>query len=230
MGKEIEIAIPDSLNEIKLGRYLKFSKFSGDEALTKIKMIETFCGVPDVLRLPKTEVEYISTKLKKVLSQSPELTRTFNLNGKLYGFIPNLKKMSFGEFVDLETFCSDSESIHRVMSILYRPVTSAPDKMGFYQIAEYTGEEDPDQFLDMPLSVAFGAYLFFYRIAKELLKNSLELSEKSMKTPSNPQTSQHGESSIKNGDGMPLFLVSLLTMYEKSSPSLLYPRSLVLGT
>jgi hypothetical protein len=44
------------------------------------------------------------------------------MDGVEYGFIPNLDDMSFGEYVDLDTYLGDWQNIHRAMAVLYRPI------------------------------------------------------------------------------------------------------------
>ena len=41
------------------------------------------------------------------------------MRGVEYGFIPNLDDMSFGEYVDLDTYIGDWQNIHRAMAVLY---------------------------------------------------------------------------------------------------------------
>ena len=40
-----------------------------------------------------------------------------------FGFIPKLDNISLGEFVDLDSYMSDWDNMHKAMAVLYRPVT-----------------------------------------------------------------------------------------------------------
>ena len=84
-----------------------------------------------------------------------------------FGFIPKLDEMTFGEYVDLDTFMSDWSTMHKAMAVLYRPIkTRYEDK---YEIVEYDGDMYHEAMKKMPLSVAMGSMLFFYRLENDLL-------------------------------------------------------------
>ena len=76
--------------------------------------------------------------------------------------------MSIGEYTDLDTYVTDWNNMHKTMAVLYRPlITRYKDK---YTIAEYEGTSEFSEVMKfMPLDVALGSLVFFYRLGNELL-------------------------------------------------------------
>ena len=102
---------------------------------------------------------------------------------KGYGFVPDVNKISFGEWLDLESNCKDfPKNLNKILSILYRPISSEIGNK--YKIEPYTAEHltNADQFNEMPLSIANGALVFFSNIENELLNRSLEFLDTTMTT------------------------------------------------
>ena len=102
---------------------------------------------------------------------------------KTYGFVPDVNKISFGEWLDLESNCKDfPKNLNKILSILYRPIHSELGNK--YKIEQYTAEHltNCDTFNDMPLSIANGALVFFSNIENELLNRSLEFLDTTMTT------------------------------------------------
>ena len=93
-----------------------------------------------------------------------------DLNDKhvTFAFVPKLEDITMGEFVDLDTNITDMSKLHNAMAVLYRPLLF--ERKNFYSIKPYNGyEETAPIFKYMPLDVAFGAMVFFYRLGNELL-------------------------------------------------------------
>ena len=167
---KLEINVPDSLSEITLGQYQKFVKlYSGEvtEDFLALKMLEIFCGVKlsEAYQMRFKDVESVVELLTEILNDKPQLVQRFKMNGVEYGFIPNLDDMSFGEYVDLDTYIGDWQNIHRAMAVLYRPIK---DKHGErYNLVPYE-VVDAEMYKDMPLDAAISSVLFFYRLGIDL--------------------------------------------------------------
>ena len=165
---KLEINVPDSLNEITLGQYQKFLRIEQtDEQFVAQKMLEIFCGVKltEAMSMRIKDVRAIISHLDELLSQQPQLVKKFSLKGQEYGFIPNLEDMSFGEYIDLDTFLGDWKNMHKAMSVLYRPIK---DKYGErYNIVPYD-VVDAEHLRDMPLDAVISSLLFFYRLGMDL--------------------------------------------------------------
>ena len=179
---KLEILVPDSLNEITLGQYQKFLRVEqSNEQFVAQKMLEIFCGVKltEAMSMRIKDVRAIINHLDELLNQQPQLVRKFSLKGQEYGFIPNLEDMSFGEYIDLDTFLGDWKNMHKAMSVLYRPIK---DKYGErYNIVDYD-VVDAEHLRDMPLDAVISSLLFFYRLGidlSRLMTNYLEQEEES---------------------------------------------------
>jgi len=198
--------IPDTLSEITLGqyqKYLKYQKDNDDENFLAIKMIEVFCGLRNntVRAMKAKSIRDITRILTDMFNEKPDLVKQFEMQGITYGFMPDLENMSFGEYIDLDTFIGDHQNIHKAMAVLYRPITqSYKDK---YTIEKYTGDKYEDM-INMPMDAVLSSILFFYHLGMELsttMLNSLEAQEEA-------NLVQY-LSSTKNGDGINQFSVSL---------------------
>ena len=169
---KVEINVPDSLREIRLEQYQKFVKlYDGEvtEEFMALKMLEIFCGVKlsDAYNLRYKDVDGVVQILTETLNDKPQLVRTFFMDGVEYGFIPNLDDMSFGEYIDLDTYLGDWQNIHKAMAVLYRPIKSKYGKR--YNIVDYQ-IIDSEMMRKMPMDAVLGAVLFFYRLGMDLSK------------------------------------------------------------
>jgi hypothetical protein len=174
----MRVIIPTDLKEIKLSQYLRYLKVlkdnQDDETFICIQMVAIFCNlsVADVMKIPVNDFAEIVEGLAKVLDQKPQLVRTFKLDGISYGFIPNLDKMSIGEYGTIDSLLGNDENLSLLMSTMYRPITEAV--MPFYKIEDYTGDETKAQlFNEVPMDIVKGSLLFFWTLSKELLSNIL---------------------------------------------------------
>ena len=97
-----------------------------DEKFLAVKMIEIFCGIrgDHVLLMRATDINSIVQILTEMLNDTPKLQTMFKMKGTQYGFIPKLDDMSFGEYIDLDTFIGDWDNMHRAMNVLYRPIVN----------------------------------------------------------------------------------------------------------
>ena len=176
---KLEVYIPDNLSEITLSKYQKYLKIQDkekDENFLAIKMIEIFCGLrgDTIMSMKAKSIKDITLILTDMFTEKPELVREFKMNGKTYGFIPNLEDISFGEYIDLDTYIGDMDNIHRAMNVLYRPIKQKHNDK--YLIEDYTGD-DPEKMKDMPMNAVLSSILFFYHLGMDLsiaMMNSLE--------------------------------------------------------
>ena len=180
---KVDIEIPESLNEVTLDqyqRYLKIQENNDDEKFLAVKMIEIFCGIrgDHVLLMRVTDINSIVQILTEMLNDKPKLVHNFKMKGTQYGFIPKLDDMSFGEYIDLDTFIGDWENMHRAMNVLYRPVVNQyGDK---YNIQDYD-VDIAERLKDMPMSAVLGSIVFFYNLGMDLSKAMLNyLTEEEM--------------------------------------------------
>ena len=177
---KVEINVPDSLNEITLAQYQRFEKLNIEEnqgsTFLLQKMVEIFCNLDlkDVAEIKYKSVQEIAVHLNTVFDTKHSLIPTFNLRGVEYGFIPVLDDMTLGEYVDLDENLGDWQSMHKAMSVLYRPITF---KKGHkYTIEKYKGMNDIMK--EAPLDVVFSAMVFFWNLNNELITTILNYLQK----------------------------------------------------
>jgi len=175
---EYKLNIPTVLNEITLSQYQEFDKIDFDkEAEVHLKMIEIFCGVSTLVArgMKAADVAEVCMSINNMFDTKHQLINTFKLNNQEYGFIPSLEDMSFGEYVDLDTFIGDNDNLHRAMNVLYRPIEMRKGKR--YVIESY----NPDNYevaKDFPLDAVLGSLVFFLNLGTELSTLILNSSKK----------------------------------------------------
>jgi hypothetical protein len=214
---KVEVYIPDTLSEITLDkyqRYLKIQENNEDENFLAIKMIEIFCGLrgDTIMAMKAKSIKDITLILTQMFNEKPQLVKEFKMNGVTYGFIPKLEDMSFGEYIDLDTYIGDMDNIHRAMNVLYRPIKQKyQDK---YLIEDYTGD-DPEKMKDMPMDAVLSSILFFYNLGMDLSKTMLN----SLEDNKEINLAQY-LTSEENGDGINHFSDSLKEILEDLKISL----------
>tara|TARA_R100001443_G_scaffold2640_5_gene8661 strand:+ start:4171 stop:4845 length:675 start_codon:yes stop_codon:yes gene_type:complete len=212
-----EYLVPQKWTQVSLESYQKLMQYVGDEGDEHTKSLTTIhslTGAPiDVLeKCKKSDIQ----KLLKAVSNLLEVKVNTTLNmvieveGVEYGFHPNLREITFAEFVDLDNYLSEPwENMHRIMSVLYRPITTQNKKK--YKIEEYDSTKcmQTAEVFKKALSVATvnGASNFFLTIAGEylsVLQSSLSKKQKKMLK----DTEIQNKSLVKNGVGMELSTTS----------------------
>ena len=174
---EVKLNIPTTLNEITLGQYQEFDSLDlKNDADVQLKMIEIFCKVPSVVvrNMKATDIVEICNIINAMFETKHQLINTFKLGKQEYGFIPSLEDMTFGEYVDLDTFIGEPENLHRAMNVLYRPIDLKQGNR--YTLKEYVPDNSEDA-KNYPLDAVLGAMVFFYSLGRDLslvMMNSLD--------------------------------------------------------
>ena len=166
------ITVPTSLSDVTMAQYMALMDVGDD----LIKQVAILCNIPEaaVKRLTKgtlNEIEAVVGHINTADEEAYHLQRFVTLNGRKYGFHPNLDEISVGEFVDLEALCADAwANLPQVFAILYRPVTS--EALDLYTVAKYTGNEDPEPVKQMTMDVVLGALNFFLSLGVGFVTSS----------------------------------------------------------
>tara|TARA_R110002167_G_scaffold39239_2_gene121283 strand:- start:329 stop:1009 length:681 start_codon:yes stop_codon:yes gene_type:complete len=212
----IEINVPTTLSEITLEQYQRFARLEGDDDFLTRKVLEIFCGVPyeNLIDVRYNDVQGVLGHITSMLAEKPPITLKTSLNGKQWGFIPRLDDISYGEFVDLDTYLRETDTLHKAMAVLYRPIKSSIAEM--YSIEGYKGADTyGDTMKQMPMDVVMGALVFFWNLANELLQATLlSLQDKEL-METNGQPTHNSKAS---GDGTQHSISSLMAMYEDLMP------------
>ena len=212
-----EIYVPDTLSEITLGQYQKYLKIQEsdeDDNFLAMKMIEIFCGLRNetIMAMKANSIKDITMILTDMFNEKPPLVRHFKIKDKEYGFIPKLDDMSFGEYIDLDSFIGDFENMHKAMNVLYRPVKQ---KFKNKYIIEDYDSKDPDVLKDMPMDAVLSSILFFYNLGMDLSKAMLSYLNQNKEM----DLTQYLTSGL-NGDGINQFSHSLKEILEDLKISL----------
>lgn len=168
---KVTINIPESLSEISLSQYQKWLKISDkneDDNFLKQKMIEIFCNIPlkQVLNIKANDIDTIVEDINKIFLLEPKFKDRFEHNGIEFGFIPKLDDMSFGEYIDLDTYLPEWQTMHKAINVLYRPIKYS--KKEKYLIEDYESADKYDM-KQVTLDIVFGSLVFFYNLKNELL-------------------------------------------------------------
>jgi len=209
---ELSVRIPENLKEITLGQYQKYLKIqeeNEDETFIAQKMIEIFCNtkLEYVMKMRWKDVNEVVTDLGHMFEENHKLQKQFTLNGTNYGFIPNLDEISFGEFVDLDSYLGDWQEMHKAMQVLYRPVDISV--RGRYNIKEYKALTD-DTMKDMPLAYAMSAVFFLLNLGKELSQVMMDYLQRGVLK----EATHLKEGLIENGVGIHHFTKQLKGMLQ----------------
>jgi hypothetical protein len=217
---KIELTIPTSLNEIKLVQYQKFLSIVKDNEESEFlqqKMVQIFCGIDlkDVASIRYKDVVEINQNINNLFTKENKFIQRFKMGGLEFGFIPNLDDMSTGEYMDLDAYITDWDTMHNAMAVLYRPITN---KLGTkYNIEEYKGSVTyADVMRHAPLDVVLGAMVFFYNLGNDLLSSTINYLEKNQEVQNilNKHNSENG------GDGIQ---VSMLLLKETLEDLMKFP-------
>lgn len=181
---KMKLTIPTDLSDITLEQYQKYLQLVDDnqnEAVNSVffksKLLEIFCNIPyaDLHKLKMSDLNEIVDIIYNALEQDTELVKTFTMGDTQFGFIPKLDDMTFGEYIDLDTFISDWKNINKAMAVLYRPVKAIKGEK--YVIEDYRGDNYHDIMKKMPLNAVFGAIVFFYNLGIDCSKGMMNYLE-----------------------------------------------------
>ena len=222
---DFSFEVPATLRGIKLNQWQKYidvyekNKDAEDTEFLDKKLLSIFCDI-DLKDVDKLGLEVFYSTIQHIsnlLNQKTDLVQRFSLKGTddvvvEFGLIPNFDKMSYGEFIDLEKYMFDNKNYHKAMAVLYRPIKfKSKDK---YLIHDYKGTEYmADVMRDAPLDAALGARVFFYRLATKLGNYTMAYTLKQLQKK---QEGQQDKDSVKNGETIKQYLLSLEKMLEES--------------
>ena len=224
MTQDFNINIPETLRDIKLSQWQKYievldkNRDADLNGFIEKKLLGIFCEVElkDVDRIGLSLFDNTIQHLSNILNSKPELVKTFKMTGTdgvtvEFGLIPNFDKMSYGEFVDLESYLFVEKDLHRAMAVMYRPVKLK--SKGSYLIHDYKGTEYLAEVMkNTPLDVALAARVFFYRLATKLSNFTMACTLKELQQKQEGRKDKH---SVKSGETIKQYLHSLKKMSEE---------------
>jgi hypothetical protein len=175
-GKTKEFKLINSWSDVNLETWLKLIEFqTGSKSKEAEETIAAMSDIPKQLinQLSLKDVAVIMEKIAELQAgQNSSLKKIIEVEGKRYGFHPNLDDITLGEYADIETFIKDDvqKNLPELMAILYRPIVE--EKNGIYIIEAYDGNINirAEEMKKMPAEQVQSALVFFYNLGKELLK------------------------------------------------------------
>lgn len=223
---KLKLTIPTSLDEIPLLHYQKYMdicKGSDDAEFLGQKMIQIFCGIElkEVVKIGFNDMLELVNHFNKLFSEIPKIKPTFKINELEFGLIPNFDKISWEEYIELETHFLNFDSFHKALAVLYRPVIEK-NKKEQYLIAPFN---NIDEFSDLmkytPLSVALSSHVFFLNLEKELLTATINYLEKNLQnlTLTNMEILAKKLNFQNSGDGISQYIKSLKETLQNSMRS-----------
>jgi hypothetical protein len=171
----IELTVPTQWSAVTLEKYLALQrdiKVYGEEQEGYVAcLMHHLVGLsPEYINQIDTET-FVAIKNDLVgfmATTELPLQRIIEVDGKKYGFEPNLSKMAYGAYLDItkwDTFTID-DNWAKIMAILYRPIKGKVGEL--YTIDAYTGKESEEPFLKLGMDIHFGALFFFVHLSKVL--------------------------------------------------------------
>jgi hypothetical protein len=188
-GKAKEFTLINSWEDVTLDNWLKLIEFQKE---TKSKQAKETIGA--LSNIPKKLIEQLELKDVAIIMEAVSelqikedspLKRIIEIEGKRYGFHPDLSSITLGEWADLETFIKTNmeKQLPEVMAILYRPIVE--EKNEVYTIEAYDGNIAirAEEMKKMSSQQVQSALVFFYHFVTLLsMTSALSLIRKLQET------------------------------------------------
>lgn len=163
--------IVDSWSDVTLEKWQRLVTGKKSKSEEAVATINALSDIPKKLikEMALSDVASIFERLSKLQVEGKH-KKIFKIDEVEYGFMPDLDEITLGEYADLEHYIKDGleKNMHKIMSVLFRPVTSKDGKM--YSIEAYKdGRQRADKFKKkMNASQVQEALVFFWNLGNEL--------------------------------------------------------------
>lgn len=173
--------LPQNLIEVTIDKYIKAINIIENEdveLVVMLRLLSLFTGksIEQLVEYPLNELDKNYQHIANILNEKPKFQKTFYIDGKEYGFIPNLEQMKSSEYIDLTN--NLGKDILASMAVMYRPITRKYRDV--YDIEKYNGTDNKEIFKNAPISVYLGAQVFFWNLTNDLLKLMPQFLEKEL--------------------------------------------------
>lgn len=176
----MKVEVPANYKGITLECFVNYKQATND--------YDRLCAICNITEdeakaIPVSEATDIIQLFEDTLQyESADFQRTIYVGSQEFGFIPNLKKMSLAEYVDISAFAKD---IHKhaisLMAIFYRPITHKVGNKYLCEDYESKKRELNEELVKtMSLEQLNGALLFFSTLTRDFKKTSLEFLEETL--------------------------------------------------
>ena len=173
-GKVKEFKLISSWEDVTLEKWIKLVDFhKGTKSSEALETIAELSNIPKDLikQLELKDVALIMSKVAEMQQeQNSSLKRVIEIEGKRYGFHPDLDSITLGEWSDIETFIKQDieKNLPEVMAILYREIEE--EKNDIYTIKAYDGNISirTEVMKKMSAEQVQCALVFFYHFVTKL--------------------------------------------------------------
>jgi|TARA_R110000751_G_scaffold2471_4_gene13426 hypothetical protein len=173
-GKVKEFKLISSWKDVTLEKWIKLVDFhNGTKSSEALETIAELSNIPKDLikQLELKDVALIMSKVAEMQQeQNSSLKRVIEIEGKRYGFHPDLDSITLGEWSDIETFIKQDieKNLPEVMAILYREIEE--EKNDIYTIKAYDGNISirTEVMKKMSAEQVQSALVFFYHFVTKL--------------------------------------------------------------
>tara|TARA_Y100000004_G_scaffold196351_1_gene266070 strand:- start:778 stop:1419 length:642 start_codon:yes stop_codon:yes gene_type:complete len=175
-GKTRKYRVIESWKEVTLEKWVKLTELEGLTKTEEAKeLIKILSNIPEqfITKLSLPDITVIISRIAQIQQEkNSELVKVIEVDGKEYGFHPNLSDITLGEYADIEHFIKEGleDNITQIMAILYRPIVEREGNA--YIIEPYDGKIDvrAEKFKKMSAEQVESSLVFFWVFVKELLK------------------------------------------------------------
>lgn len=173
-GKVKQFKLISKWEDVTLEKWLKLIDFhKGSKSEEALNTIAELSNIPKELinQLELRDVALMMSKLSELQAEeNSSLKRVIEIDGKRYGFHPDLDSITLGEYADLEQFIKMGveKYLPEVMAILYRPIVE--QKENVYTIEAYDGNISirAEEMRKMSAEQVQSALVFFYLFVSKL--------------------------------------------------------------
>ena len=209
-GKKKNYKLVGKWSEVTLEKWIKLAELEGLSKAEEAKgILKILSDIPDDLisKLALADVSAILNRVAVIQKEANSyLKRIINVDGKEYGFHPNLEDITLGEYADIETLIKNGvkNNLPEIMAILYRPIVEREGNA--YIIEAYDGKIDvrAEKFKKMSAEYVESSLVFFWIFVNELLTTlPLSLTEQVNKVKKDLEEKILEEKTLQtNGDGL----------------------------
>ena len=175
-GKKKEYKLISSWTEVTLEKWLKLVSFKTGTNTKEAR--ETIAALSDIPKnvIDQLEIKDVALSMERVSDlqkdEDSSLKRVIEIEGKRYGFHPDLNSITLGEYADIENFIKNDieKNLPELMAVLYRPIVEETSS-GVYTIEAYDGDITirTEKMKKMAIEQVQSALVFFYHFAQVLL-------------------------------------------------------------
>jgi len=178
---KIKVNIAANAKAVTLGQYIDYC--NAVDAAERVRVI-TGKSMDSIKLLQASVIDEIIMKFEAAIQLCTDgFERKVRIGAVELGFIPDLTEMTFGEYVDLDSACTDlykdgkldADAALKMMAILYRPVMAK--WAGRYDIEKYDSTK-VGRYIDsvklLTLDHVLNVLVFFSSLEQELYGSSLD--------------------------------------------------------